>query len=31
MWEWLERIFGQGFMPHIHCYLWSRPMVLLQR
>jgi hypothetical protein len=30
MWEWLERIFGQGFMPHGHCYLWSPPMVWTQ-
>ena len=30
MWEWLERIFGQGFMPHGHCYLWSPAMVWTQ-
>ena len=30
MWRWLERIFGQGFMPHGHCYLWSDEMVWTQ-
>jgi len=30
MWEWLERIFGQGFMPHGHCYLWAPAMVWTQ-
>ena len=30
MWQWLERIFGQGFMPHGHCYLWSPAMVWTQ-
>lgn len=30
MWEWLERMFGQGFMPHGHCYLWSPGMVWTQ-
>jgi PAS domain S-box-containing protein len=30
MWEWLERVFGQGFMPHGHCYLWSPGMVWTQ-
>lgn len=30
MWEWLERVFGQGFMPHGHCYLWSPSMVWTQ-
>jgi PAS domain S-box-containing protein len=30
MWEWLERIFGLGFMPHGHCYLWSAEMVWAQ-
>jgi PAS domain S-box-containing protein len=30
MWEWLERIFGLGFMPHGHCYLWSTEMVWAQ-
>ncbi len=30
MWEWLERIFGRGFMPHGHCYLWSPAMVWTQ-
>lgn len=30
MWEWLERIFGQGFMPHGHCYLWAPEMVWTQ-
>ena len=30
MWEWLERIFGHGFMPHGHCYLWSPEMVWTQ-
>ncbi|MEO8902651.1 MAG: ATP-binding protein [Polyangiaceae bacterium] len=30
MWEWLERMFGQGFMPHGHCYLWSPAMVWTQ-
>ncbi|HEX3775797.1 MAG TPA: ATP-binding protein [Polyangiaceae bacterium] len=30
MWEWLERIFGQGFMPHGHCYLWSPAMIWTQ-
>lgn len=30
MWAWLERIFGQNFMPHGHCYLWSPAMVWAQ-
>ncbi len=30
MWEWLERMFGQGFMPHGHCYLWSPAMIWTQ-
>ncbi|MEP7052869.1 MAG: ATP-binding protein [Pseudomonadota bacterium] len=30
MWEWLERLFGQGFMPHGHCYLWSPAMIWTQ-
>jgi len=30
MWAWLERIFGHGFMPHGHCYLWSPGMVWTQ-
>jgi len=30
MWQWLERIFGLGFMPHGHCYLWSSEMVWAQ-
>lgn len=30
MWQWLERIFGLGFMPHGHCYLWSPEMVWAQ-
>ena len=30
MWEWLERVFGLGFMPHGHCYLWSPEMVWAQ-
>jgi hypothetical protein len=30
MWEWLEQIFGRGFMPHGHCYLWSPAMVWTQ-
>ena len=30
MWELLERLFGEGFMPHGHCYLWSPGMVWLQ-
>jgi PAS domain S-box-containing protein len=30
MWEWLERLFGAGFMPHGHCYLWSPTMVWTQ-
>jgi len=30
MWQWLERIFGLGFMPHGHCYLWSAEMVWTQ-
>ena len=30
MWQWLERIFGLGFMPHGHCYLWSPEMVWTQ-
>jgi PAS domain S-box-containing protein len=30
MWEWLERVFGRGFMPHGHCYLWSPGMVWTQ-
>ena len=30
MWEWLERVFGRGFMPHGHCYLWSPAMVWTQ-
>jgi signal transduction histidine kinase len=30
MWELLERLFGGGFMPHGHCYLWSPGMVWTQ-
>ena len=30
MWEWLDRVFGQGFMPHGHCYLWAPSMVWSQ-
>ena len=30
MWEWLEHWFGQGFMPHGHCYLWAPSMVWTQ-
>jgi len=30
MWEWLERLFGRGFMPHGHCYLWAPGMVWTQ-
>jgi len=30
MWQWLERLFGLGFMPHGHCYLWSAEMVWTQ-
>lgn len=30
MWDLLERLFGEGFMPHGHCYLWSPAMVWLQ-
>ena len=30
MWQWLQRIFGLGFMPHGHCYLWSPEMVWTQ-
>lgn len=30
MWEWLERVFGENFMPHGHCYLWSPAMVWAQ-
>jgi PAS domain S-box-containing protein len=30
MWEWLEQIFGRGFMPHGHCYLWSPAMIWTQ-
>ncbi|HKO47987.1 MAG TPA: hypothetical protein VJV79_09705, partial [Polyangiaceae bacterium] len=30
MWQWLERVFGLGFMPHGHCYLWSPAMVWTQ-
>lgn len=30
MWDLLERLFGEGFMPHGHCYLWSPGMVWLQ-
>lgn len=30
MWEWLERLFGQNFMPHGHCYLWAPGMVWTQ-
>ncbi len=30
MWHWLEHLFGQGFMPHGHCYLWSPAMVWTQ-
>jgi len=30
MWQWLERLFGLGFMPHGHCYLWSPEMVWTQ-
>jgi len=30
MWQWLESVFGPGFMPHGHCYLWSPEMVWTQ-
>ena len=30
MWDLLERTFGEGFMPHGHCYLWTPEMVWLQ-
>jgi PAS domain S-box-containing protein len=30
MWEFLDRLFGGGFMPHGHCYLWSPSMVWTQ-
>lgn len=30
MWEWLDRVFGRGFMPHGHCYLWTPSMVWSQ-
>lgn len=30
MWDWLVQVFGAGFMPHGHCYLWSPSMVWLQ-
>jgi signal transduction histidine kinase len=30
MWETLEQLFGDQFMPHGHCYLWSPSMVWLQ-
>jgi len=30
MWQWLERMFGLGFMPHGHCYLWSKEMIWTQ-
>ncbi|MDP9149156.1 MAG: PAS domain-containing sensor histidine kinase [Myxococcota bacterium] len=30
MWELLERVFGGGFMPHGHCYLWTPSMVWTQ-
>ena len=30
MWQWLEQVFGRGFMPHGHCYLWSPAMVWTQ-
>jgi signal transduction histidine kinase len=30
MWDFLERWFGGGFMPHGHCYLWSPGMVWTQ-
>ena len=30
MWDFLERLFGGGFMPHGHCYLWSPAMVWTQ-
>lgn len=30
MWEWLEEIFGKGFMPHGHCYLWTPALVWAQ-
>jgi len=30
MWRWLEQIFGLGFMPHGHCYLWSTEMIWTQ-
>jgi PAS domain S-box-containing protein len=30
MWELLERLFGGGFMPHGHCYLWTPAMVWTQ-
>ncbi len=30
MWNFLERVFGGGFMPHGHCYLWTPSMVWTQ-
>jgi hypothetical protein len=30
MWDFLEGIFGGGFMPHGHCYLWTPAMVWTQ-
>jgi PAS domain S-box-containing protein len=30
MWDWLDRVFGRGFMPHGHCYLWTPSMVWSQ-
>ncbi len=30
MWDFLERLFGGGFMPHGHCYLWTPAMVWTQ-
>jgi PAS domain S-box-containing protein len=30
MWEFLDRFFGGGFMPHGHCYLWALAMVWTQ-
>jgi PAS domain S-box-containing protein len=30
MWERVEAVFGQGFLPHGHCYLWTPSMVWAQ-
>jgi signal transduction histidine kinase len=30
MWDLLDRLFGRGFMPHGHCYLWMPSMVWTQ-